>query len=46
VVGPELLRGIQDYRMLVFGAALVVMMALRPEGLVRRSPARRRNATA
>jgi branched-chain amino acid transport system permease protein len=46
VVGPELLRGIQDYRMLVFGAALVVMMALRPEGLVRRGSARRRAAAA
>jgi ABC-type branched-subunit amino acid transport system permease subunit len=46
VVVPELLRGVQDYRMLLFGAALVAM-ALRPEGssgavLPRRRPARRR----
>ena len=42
VVVPEMLRGVQDYRMLVFGAALVVMMALRPEGLIRRGLPRRR----
>jgi branched-chain amino acid transport system permease protein len=42
VVVPELLRGVQDYRMLLFGAALVLMMALRPEGLIRRGPPRRR----
>jgi len=46
VVVPELLRGVQDYRMLVFGAALVLMMALRPEGLVRRGLPRRRLGTA
>lgn len=47
VVVPELLRGVQDYRMLAFGAALVFMMAVRPEGLVRRGlPKRRPRAAA
>ena len=36
---PELLRELADYRLLVFGALLVVMMIVRPEGLW---PARRR----
>lgn len=31
---PEYLRAISEYRMLVFGAILVVMMILRPQGLV------------
>lgn len=30
---PEILRELENYRMLVFGALLVVMMILRPEGL-------------
>ena len=30
---PELLRELADYRLLVFGALLVVMMIVRPEGL-------------
>jgi len=30
---PELLREFNEYRMLVYGAALVIMMLLRPEGL-------------
>ncbi|RAY16466.1 branched-chain amino acid ABC transporter permease [Actinomadura craniellae] len=38
---PERFRGLQDYRILVFGGALVLMMALRPEGLL---PSRRRKA--
>ncbi len=46
VVVPELLRGVQDYRMLLFGAALVVMMAVRPEGLIRRGLPRRRLGAA
>jgi ABC-type branched-subunit amino acid transport system permease subunit len=37
---PELLRELADYRLLVFGALLVAMMILRPEGLW---PARRIN---
>jgi branched-chain amino acid transport system permease protein len=34
VVVPELLRGVSDYRMLIFGAALVIMMVFRPQGLI------------
>jgi branched-chain amino acid transport system permease protein len=30
---PELLRGVQEYRLLAYGALLVVMMIVRPEGL-------------
>ena len=30
---PEMLRQLEDYRILAFGALLVVMMILRPEGL-------------
>lgn len=30
---PEILRDLESYRLLVFGALLVVMMILRPEGL-------------
>ncbi len=30
---PELLRGLANFRMLLFGAALVVMMLFRPQGL-------------
>jgi branched-chain amino acid transport system permease protein len=35
---PEILRELESYRLLVFGALLVVMMIIRPEGLW---PARR-----
>ncbi|MFC6881776.1 branched-chain amino acid ABC transporter permease [Actinomadura yumaensis] len=38
---PERFRGLQDYRMLIFGAALVLMMIFRPEGLW---PSRQRKA--
>ncbi|MBT2209891.1 MULTISPECIES: branched-chain amino acid ABC transporter permease [Actinomadura] len=38
---PERFRFMQDYRMLIFGAALVLMMIFRPEGLW---PSRRRKA--
>ena len=31
---PEKLREVNDYRLLVFGLLLVVMMRFRPEGLV------------
>lgn len=41
VVLPELLRGVDDFRMVAFGAALVAVMAWRPEGLARRAVARR-----
>jgi branched-chain amino acid transport system permease protein len=30
---PEMLRELEDYRMLAFGALLIVMMIVRPEGL-------------
>ena len=33
---PERLRGFTEYRVLLFGAALVIMMNLRPEGLLPR----------
>jgi len=36
---PEKLRFLNDYRLLMFGALLVIMMRLRPEGIV---PSRRR----
>jgi branched-chain amino acid transport system permease protein len=38
---PERFRGFSEYRILVFGGALVILMALRPEGLL---PSRRRRA--
>ncbi|MGK3203229.1 branched-chain amino acid ABC transporter permease [Amycolatopsis sp. MEPSY49] len=38
---PERFRQFNDYRVLVFGAVLVLMMALRPEGLL---PSRQRKA--
>ncbi len=38
---PERFRGLAEYRILFFGAALVLVMALRPEGLL---PSRRRRA--
>ena len=38
---PERFRELQDYRVLAFGAVLVLMMALRPEGIL---PSRRRKA--
>ena len=31
---PEVLRELENYRVLVFGALLVVMMIIRPEGLI------------
>jgi branched-chain amino acid transport system permease protein len=33
IAAPELLRGFAEYRYLVYGAVLVVMMLTRPEGL-------------
>jgi branched-chain amino acid transport system permease protein len=38
---PERFRGFEEYRMLTFGAALVIMMIIRPEGLL---PSRQRRA--
>ena len=34
IILPEVLRGFAAYRMLIFGASLVVMMVLRPQGLI------------
>lgn len=36
---PEMLRDLESYRMLVFGALLIIMMVIRPEGLL---PVKRR----
>ncbi|MFC7383815.1 branched-chain amino acid ABC transporter permease [Sphaerisporangium rhizosphaerae] len=38
---PERFRGLSEYRIMVFGAALVALMIFRPEGLL---PSRRRRA--
>ncbi len=38
---PELLRGSQSWRYVVFAVALIVLMALRPQGLVTRAQLRR-----
>ena len=38
---PERFRGFEEYRVMVFGAALVIMMIIRPEGLL---PSRQRRA--
>jgi branched-chain amino acid transport system permease protein len=37
---PEFFRGFEDKRLLVFGAALVVMMIFRPQGLLPSKPSR------
>jgi branched-chain amino acid transport system permease protein len=37
---PDLLRGFSDFRMLVFGILLVVMMIVRPQGFLPRVPPR------
>ncbi|CAK8722201.1 Branched-chain amino acid ABC transporter permease [Candidatus Electronema aureum] len=41
---PEYLRGLADYRMLVFGATLVLMMVFRPSGLFPAARMRRRES--
>jgi branched-chain amino acid transport system permease protein len=41
IVFPEALRGFAQYRMFAFGAALVLMMLFRPQGLVPRMALRR-----
>ncbi len=38
VVLPEVLRGFSEYRMLIFGASLVLVMLLRPQGLLGEDP--------
>lgn len=39
---PEVLRALQEYRMLIFGALLVAMMIFRPEGFIPEARLRRR----
>ncbi len=34
IILPEVFRGFQDYRMLAFGGTMVLMMVLRPQGLI------------
>ncbi|MCC6544110.1 MAG: branched-chain amino acid ABC transporter permease [Nitrospirae bacterium] len=34
IILPEIFRGFNDYRMLVFGGAMVFMMIFRPQGLI------------
>lgn len=34
IILPEIFRGFQDYRMLAFGGAIVLMMIFRPQGLI------------
>jgi len=34
IILPEIFRGFQDYRMLAFGGAMVLMMAFRPQGFI------------
>jgi branched-chain amino acid transport system permease protein len=36
IIVPELLRGYSEYRMLLYGCALVAMILIRPRGLVDR----------
>jgi len=31
---PEYLRAFSEYRMLIFGASMVLMMVFRPQGLI------------
>ena len=35
---PELFQGLQQYRLLIFGIALVVMMIFRPQGIIPPKP--------
>ncbi len=34
ILTPEYLRGIGEYRMLIFGATMVIMMVFRPQGII------------
>ena len=34
ILVPEYLRAFADYRMLLFGATMVIMMIFRPQGLI------------
>jgi branched-chain amino acid transport system permease protein len=37
---PDILRGLSDYRMIIFGILLIVMMIVRPQGFLPRKPPR------
>lgn len=37
---PDILRGLSDYRMIIYGLLLIVMMILRPQGFLPRKPPR------
>ena len=37
ILVPEYLRAFSDYRMLLFGATMVVMMLFRPQGIIRKA---------
>lgn len=46
VLGPEVIRELQEYRMLAFGALMVLIMLWRPSGLMsRRAPSLRMHGT-
>lgn len=34
ILAPEYLRAFSEYRMLIFGAIMVIMMIFRPQGLI------------
>lgn len=34
IILPEVLRGLSNYRMLLFGSAMILMMVLRPQGIL------------
>ena len=41
---PDILRGFSDYRMIIFGLLLIVMMILRPQGFLPRKPPKLENS--
>ncbi len=41
---PDILRGFSDYRMLIFGLLLIIMMILRPQGFLPRKPPKLENS--
>ena len=41
IAAPEIFRGLENYRMLAFGAIMTTMMVLKPEGLIPASRRRR-----
>jgi len=41
IAAPEVFRGLENFRMLAFGAIMTTMMILKPEGLIPASRRRR-----